>query len=691
MRAEPFKFIILFGPNIAAALILAARFASARSPISRAALAAVFSVCQMIFITCALGCAGMISYRNLATVQCATLAAIIIFSAAVQKKRLAADTNGSAPLAGGVLELAIIAATLILGGYVFLWASVTPPPCSDSFLYHLTLPVKWIQNGHIFPARTDPFGLAFHPSNPETALLWIMISFMDDSFVNLISCVFWFMSGATIFAIARRLGAERIPSLLSCLVWLILPLPFSMAPSAEIDHFSTFFFLAAILFMLHFEESESVADLAAGGLSLGVYLGSKLIALPFSAPAILLFAWLAMRQKQQALKLAVFSISALAPAAAWYILNWRLTGNPIFPIGFSLFGHSLAAGPVTRDHVVGAQALLAENASFADTLVELTGIYMGMILAGALAAAAMRLSLAKKLCRAFAISIPAIHFGMFVYFGCMGQDYASRYLLPAAALACAAWAVSAPDNKLLKAFYFVVSFICAADAVGARPFTLMLLRQTTAAVGGSSPMPDLIPISRSIAIAASVCLAAIFACVVLKRPARSRAALLSALLAAIFFIALYPGFSKYYSRTKYFWYRPSAPGLAETWLTLNNIYPKPLNIGVAGTNLYHGFNGSGFKNRVFNLNYGQRALPFQKPLLEELSENNISVFAYSLPIVARKRDNLEGHRPDPIFEIIRANPASFAPLAQNGNVRVYQVIPPGGNAPKLYYKNPDKN
>ncbi len=199
----------------------------------------------------------------------------------------------------------------------------------DSVAYHLAVPKIWLQEGHVssvsyihhsnFPAAVDGLfliGLKFGGQAGAKAFVW------------------WFTAFGTL-AIYGVLGDRfgKKAGAISALIFASIPMVIWESGTAYIDvaHglFAGFGFYFAALHI----ESRKREDAIFAGIMLGLAAGSKYTGLQSIGIAGLLMLIMGDR------KLAAQAIGiAVAVSAPWYIKNWIVVGNPVYPFFSSVLG-----------------------------------------------------------------------------------------------------------------------------------------------------------------------------------------------------------------------------------------------------------------------------------------------------------------------------------------------------------------
>jgi hypothetical protein len=223
----------------------------------------------------------------------------------------------------------------------FLGGLFNPPRGYDALWYHLPSALAFARDQHLEPPGRD---LVFYfPANVELLLR----SAYDVFGAHALSLVQWpFALGAAAGAsvLARAIGFRRASPFAAALV-LSAPMIVHQSALAYTDVVALFFVVVAAGLLVQAVRAPRLATAlglgALSGLLLGVELGAKYAAVPLVlalAPVLALYALapsgrFALRHLGRgALLCGTVAIAALPPSWFWYARNFRLTGNPLFPI-----------------------------------------------------------------------------------------------------------------------------------------------------------------------------------------------------------------------------------------------------------------------------------------------------------------------------------------------------------------------
>jgi Dolichyl-phosphate-mannose-protein mannosyltransferase len=221
----------------------------------------------------------------------------------------------------------------------------SPLTLYDSISYHLFFASRWIQD-HALSIVPTPFSdeaQAYAPANGELFFVWLMLPFHGDLLARLGQFPFALFASATLYVLARRLGASPQHAIYPAAFFALSRPILEQAIGANVDLICAAMFLASVYFGLVALERNERRDWIFWGLCLGLYGGSKYLALVF-APTLLLLAVIRgprVRMLWASLGVAVFALP-------WYARNWIVAGSPIYPASLRIAGFTLARGAFDR-------------------------------------------------------------------------------------------------------------------------------------------------------------------------------------------------------------------------------------------------------------------------------------------------------------------------------------------------------
>ena len=200
------------------------------------------------------------------------------------------------------LWLALIVIAALLG----LLGAMAPPFEYDELEYHLGAPSEYLKAGRIIFLPHN-----FYSNLPQlTEMLYLLVR--CGTAAKMLHWCFGVLTLLAIFAIAARLWSQRA-GLIAAALFYCLPFVFDLSQTARIDLATTFF--ATLTFGGVLLESDGYLSAFAAGAA----IATKWTAIPVVLlPVIWKRRWLCL----------------LSPILClpWLLKNWRLTGNPVYPM-----------------------------------------------------------------------------------------------------------------------------------------------------------------------------------------------------------------------------------------------------------------------------------------------------------------------------------------------------------------------
>lgn len=232
---------------------------------------------------------------------------------------------------------------------LFLLEAATRPPAGwDALVYHLPLAIKWLQQESLaFIQESWKFQM---PSNGNIFPLFLMY-LGNEQILSLASLPFTLLAMLAVYGLAQRLSASREEALIAALGFGTMPIVLYHTFTVMVDMFAASFFLSSIylllvLFQQQTQAGEKRLPLAViAGLAFGLGLGARYTYVPLLLFMTALCALVAIHSvaplhtrkwKQAVLTVIAFDIGSLLTSIFWYMRNFMATGNPMYPLKFSM-------------------------------------------------------------------------------------------------------------------------------------------------------------------------------------------------------------------------------------------------------------------------------------------------------------------------------------------------------------------
>lgn len=214
-----------------------------------------------------------------------------------------------------------------------LIGALGPEIAYDAVWYHLTIPRIWLLEHKIFFIENGPFSYSLLPKLIDIFYL-AALSLSNEIGAKIIHWFFGILVGIVTYKIARHFTNQKY-ALLSVVLFFSNLVVGWQSTTAYIDLGRTFFESLAVLALLYATIYDSKNWRYITAIMLGLAILSKLIAITSLTAVLLIF--ISQRKYKDAI---ISGALALSIPAAWFVLNWLQTGNPIYPV-FS--GYDLAS------------------------------------------------------------------------------------------------------------------------------------------------------------------------------------------------------------------------------------------------------------------------------------------------------------------------------------------------------------
>jgi 4-amino-4-deoxy-L-arabinose transferase-like glycosyltransferase len=275
----------------------------------------------------------------------------------------------------------IIGALAALIAAVMILASV-PPVDRDALTHHLAVPKMYLKHGGIYEIPYVPF--SYYPMNLDL-LYMIPLYFGNDTFPKYIHFSFALLTAGLIISFLYRRLSDLTAALLGGLLFLSLPVIVKLSITVYVDLGLIFFSTASLLQLLRWAETDfRLKHLVLAAVFAGLCLGTKpngVLSILFLVSIIPFLLRSGTESKSppchggrcehcpKSMFLrplgwsTVFALIAMVIYSPWMLRNYVWTGNPIYPMGQSVFASNAPLNSKTiamsRDRADGIES--AEN------------------------------------------------------------------------------------------------------------------------------------------------------------------------------------------------------------------------------------------------------------------------------------------------------------------------------------------
>lgn len=313
-----------------------------RNPVLEASVFAYglgVSATTLLVLGC--GLAGMLESRIfIGVLACATFGEVACCAMFREKQ---ADADGFEPTSSGIVWFCLILVAPML--LMILLGALSPPVDFDVREYHLQGPKEHFQNGQITFLRHNAY-TSFPFLTEMLSLLGMAV--MGDWYTGallgkLLLASFAPMTALALIAAGRRCFDSRA-GWLAAAVFLTTPWIYRISIIAYAEGGLTFFLFASVLVGARFAQERSYSNLLLAGLMCGSAMACKYPALlsvvaPVGVALVCVLRGRTDETRGELLRpLAVFGVGIVIAVGPWLLKNLIETGNPVYPLAYSVFG-----------------------------------------------------------------------------------------------------------------------------------------------------------------------------------------------------------------------------------------------------------------------------------------------------------------------------------------------------------------
>lgn len=252
-----------------------------------------------------------------------------------------------AEAAGRITRALLVSPNRWLYRFLLLWATtvllaalVQPDNLDwDGVAEHLAMAKLWAQAG-----RIRPLWFMHHSQFPATVqmLYTLALLFRGPVAAKLFHFAYGIIGVAAVFLLTRR-HISRPAAPWAAVVVATTPVYEWLCGIAYVDLAMVAYVVLAVHFFLTWIAQRRLTDIILASVLAGAAMAVKMQALAYFGTLLLAAVYLAWRaprpQRSRAWRhIAIFALMGTLLAAPWYIKSWIITGNPVYPFAYSIFG-----------------------------------------------------------------------------------------------------------------------------------------------------------------------------------------------------------------------------------------------------------------------------------------------------------------------------------------------------------------
>jgi hypothetical protein len=239
------------------------------------------------------------------------------------------------------------------------------PYVHDCLCYHLPRVAEWVQNGRIF-APDLPAARSYFAANFELLQAWCAVFPHHDVVIEAAGLPFFAVSVLSVYSMARSVGLSAAASVAAAIAASFAPGFLMSTTCGKNDIAVTSLLLFGFAVVLATPRDEPSRGLAVLGLVAGMGIGAK-ATFAIVLPGLALLAvhkWFCrgrnsgtpVPKSPPLVPCVLVAAVAVLLASYWYLRNWAATGNPMYPSGFAVAGHTVFQ-PLNRSMQQGGFSL----------------------------------------------------------------------------------------------------------------------------------------------------------------------------------------------------------------------------------------------------------------------------------------------------------------------------------------------
>ena len=346
---------------------------------------------QIVLIELILGSLGFLNFINLAILQlfvCLVISYVTRKSYAYKINILSLKIK----LTKDKTALFIVCVIICYASSKVIINLFNPPFGWDSLNYHFTFAVEWLKHGNLSipPTIFDDPSPSYYPINGSLFYLWLIFPLKNVFLADLGQVPFFVLSVVAVYGVSRNIGLDKRYSFYAAGLFLLVPNFFKQLQIAYVDAMVVGLYMAAVNYLLILRNKFNWQNVLLFSISVGLLIGTKTIALPYSAVLFIPFSYLCLKNRFKLYYLILSIIPIFLLGGFSYLKNFLETGNPMYPLNLVIFGKQIFKGVmdsvVYRAHFSPSdynlsKALFHEGLGMQTLIFVLPGMFLSLIFA----------------------------------------------------------------------------------------------------------------------------------------------------------------------------------------------------------------------------------------------------------------------------------------------------------------------
>lgn len=214
---------------------------------------------------------------------------------------------------------------------LLMFRSATPPYIADELIYHLPVPLQFVQHGRVFPSFDNSLG-----NVPFLIHMIYAICLMAKSDISakLFSLMIVIATAVSLYGFCARYLTRRV-GWVAMFGFFAAGMVVEVGTTTRIDVSLAGMLFVSTYAMINYLTTERIGWLGASAMLAGFSLSIKHTAGLWLILIGVMYLVETIRQRQRWVRILrsglLYSVIALAVASPWYIKNWIWFHNPIYP------------------------------------------------------------------------------------------------------------------------------------------------------------------------------------------------------------------------------------------------------------------------------------------------------------------------------------------------------------------------